>query len=126
MTNYDYNNLNVTELIELARCAGFLTAHRGIGREGLIDLLKGKAELDDFPANQVDDDRESMLMMRDEWPIILRQLPCASEHFACWDCPDGRVTQCVVLSWADELQKYRDDLRKGIKRKDWLTKGGRG
>lgn len=115
MSSYDYPKLNLTELVTLARSAGFLRAHRGIGRDGLKDLLEGRATEDEFNPDPVDEERESMLMLQEEWPDVFNQLPCSANHYACWDCPAGRAVHCV-MNWADEVKAYRDDIKRGIKR----------
>jgi len=96
MTRYNYADLNLTELAELARQNGALSAHRGIGREGLIDLLEGRKEASDFSADPADDEREGMMRMKEEWPEVYHQLKCSDENYACWDCPAGRAVACAV------------------------------
>jgi len=116
--NDDYKELNLTELVELARRAGFLRAHRGVGRAGLVGLLEGTADEEDFNPDPIDEDRESMLMLQEEWPDVFDQLSCSADSYACWLCPAGRVVHCVQ-NWADDVRAYRDEIKRGIKRRKW-------
>ena len=115
MSEHDYNKLNLTELVALARSAGFLQAHRGIGRDGLVGLLEGRAAENEFSADPIDENREAMLMLQEEWADVFDQLPCAADHYACWDCPAGRAVHCA-MNWADDVKDYLHDIREGIKR----------
>ena len=96
MSKYEYENLNATELAELTRVQGMYAMHRGLGRKALIDLLEGRASEDDFPGDPLNEEREAMLKMQEEWPDVLNQLKCGSEFYACWDCPPARARCCAV------------------------------
>jgi len=96
MTTYDYDNLNATEMVELAREHGCLVAHRGLDRQVLIDLIEGRLDSDEIAADPVDDDRDSMMLMKEEWKDVYNQLKCASELYACWNCPPARAHACAV------------------------------
>ena len=108
MSDYDFSKLNLSELVELCWLNGFVGAHRGQGRELLVGQLRGKHAPGEFPADPVDDERESMMEMKAEWPIIFDQLGCASEFYACWHCPAARAYICAV-------EECDPDIRKRIK-----------
>lgn len=112
----DYDKLNLTELVVLAQQEGFLGAHRGIGRLNLIEYLEGTLDVSAFEPDPLNGEREAMLMLQETWPVVFDQLPCANDHHACWDCPAGRVTNCVVMEWADEIKEFQEDIRKGKER----------
>jgi hypothetical protein len=109
----DYSNINLTELVALAHEAGHLNAHHGVGRSGLVDLLEGRSS--DIELDPVDEEREAMLDLQAKWPDVLNQLPCSSDHYACWVCPAGRVIHCF-LNWEPDVWQYRENIRKGIGR----------
>lgn len=96
MPDYNYDNLNLTELAELARQHGSLGAHRGIGRKGLIALIEGRADSSDYPKDPADDEREGMMRMKEEWAEVYNQLRCSNENYACWDCPAARAVACAI------------------------------
>ena len=54
-------------------------------------------------------------MLQEEWADVFDQLPCAADHYACWDCPAGRAVHCA-MNWADDVKDYLHDIREGIKR----------
>jgi len=92
-----YDDLNATELAELARREkGILSLHRGISRQDLVAILEGRLDPGDFPPDPLDVEREAMLRMQEEWPDVLNQLKCGSEFYACWDCPAARARCCAV------------------------------
>jgi hypothetical protein len=70
----------------------------------------------DFEPDPIDVERESMLAMQETWRVIFDQLPCASDFHACWDCPAGRVVNCVVMEWTDEIKEFREDIKEKRKR----------
>lgn len=94
----DYDQLNDSELIKLCHKQGYLTASRGIDRRILIRALKGEEDLDEYPEDPINAEREAMLTMQETWPIIFHQLKCGDQHYACWNCPSARVVHCVVLN----------------------------
>lgn len=93
---YDFKRLNTTELVELARQHGCLSAHRGLGRQTLIDVILGVVDPLDCPPDPIDTDRNGMMAMKEEWRDVLNQLKCGSEHYACWDCPPARARACAA------------------------------
>jgi len=108
----NYDDLNLTELIEMARDQGIMGMHRGTGREALVSMLKGHAEPGDFPSDPLNVEREAMLQMQEEWPDVLNQLKCGNEFYACWDCPPARARCCAVEECEpDILDRVRDRLR---------------
>jgi hypothetical protein len=92
---YDYSNINTTELIELARHHGFFSAHRGLERKIIIDVIEGRIDSGELQKDPIDDDRNAMMTMKAEWPDVLNQLKCSSEFYACWDCPPARARSCA-------------------------------
>lgn len=94
--DYNYADLNLTELVELAKHHGALSAHRGLKAADLIDLIEGRREPSDFSEDPADDEREGMMRMKEAWPEVYNQLKCSAEHYACWDCPAARAVACTV------------------------------
>jgi hypothetical protein len=109
--SYDYDDLNLTELEVLARQHGSLAAHRGLGRELLIDLIEGRFDPGELPPDPADDEREAMMHMKDEWPEVYNQLKCSDEHYACWDCPAARAVACAI-------EECEPDIRRRVKEGD--------
>ena len=93
----NYDDVNHTELEMLARKQGAFSAHRGLERETLIELIEGRLHPDDVPEDPVDEERNSMLHMQEKWPETYHQLKCSNEHYACWDCTAARAYACAVL-----------------------------
>lgn len=107
--DYNYADLNITELVELAKKHGALSAHRGMGKPGLIQLIKGTADPSDFSGDPADDEREGMMRMKEEWPEVYHQLKCSDENYACWDCPPARAVACAVEECEPKLlQKVKN------------------
>jgi hypothetical protein len=50
---------------------------------------------EDVPKDPADEDRNAMMLMKDEWRDVYNQLKCGSEHYACWDCPAARARACA-------------------------------
>jgi hypothetical protein len=100
---YNFANLNLTELSELARHHGCLSAHRGLGRQTLINLIEGKIDPEEVPKDPADDDRNAMMEMKEEWKDVYNQLKCGSEFYACWDCPAARARACAVMECEPRL-----------------------
>lgn len=93
---YLYENLNTTELIELSKIHNFLSSHRGIDRETLIKVIEGQINPKDLLKDPIDEEREAMMQMKEDWKDVYNQLKCASEYYACWDCPPARARCCAV------------------------------
>jgi hypothetical protein len=113
------DDLNVTELVALAREFGFLSAHRGMGREILAGVLTGEIDPDDVDnPDPLDDERELMLYLQESQPdVILGQLKCKSEHYFCPLCPPARVAMCAVFGLEPGLRKRnKADMLRGIRR----------
>jgi hypothetical protein len=101
-----YSEINTTELVHLCKKAGYLIAHRGLGRDTLIGLLKGQVQNEDCAPDPVDDDRELMCYFQQEHPdITFNQLKCADQHYYCPDCPPGRVIYCAVYNIDSEMRE---------------------
>ena len=118
-TTSDYENVNVTELVALAREAGFLSAHRGMGRELLTAVLIGEIDPTDVDnPDPIDDERELMLYLQESHPdMILGQLKCKSEHYFCPLCPPARVAMCAVLGFEPGFrERNKSDMLRGIRR----------
>lgn len=81
-----------------------MDAHRGLKVPNLVDMLEGRVPRGTFPPDPVDEERESMMYMKEEWKDIYDQLRCSEQHFACWDCPAGRVVHCVVLNCEQDIR----------------------
>jgi hypothetical protein len=113
---YELDGLNVTELIALAKKAGFLSAHRGMGREVLMGFLSGEIDPNDVDhPDPVDEERELMLYLQETQPdMILGQLKCKAEHYFCPLCPPARVAVCAVIG-TDEGFRRRNkaDMLRG-------------
>src|SRR5512137_1919519 len=106
---YDYDNINMTELIEIARQHGFYSAHRGLDRSLIIAVIEGEVDSGDCPKDPIDDDRNGMMIMKEEWPEVHNQLKCGGEFHACWDCPAARAYDCAgVQCEPDILNKVRE------------------
>ena len=80
-------------------------AHVGLEKETLVDILEGRVYAEDIPSDPIDDEREAMLRMQEEWPEIYEQLQCSDQDFACWVCPAGRVVHCVVNNCDKEIRE---------------------
>ena len=93
--SYDYQNLNTSELVELAIKEGCLHAHRGLERELLEGLIEGIIDPSEVPPDPADEEREGMMIMKENWKEIYHQLGCAKEHYACWHCPAARAVSCA-------------------------------
>ena len=102
---YDYDNLNTSELCELARRAGSLSAHRGLGRVNLIRIIEKEVDPSDFPRDPADDEREGMMRMKEEWAEVYNQLKCSDENYACWDCPAARAVACAIEECEPDIMK---------------------
>lgn len=95
---YCYDNLNLTELVALAKKHKSHTAHHGLPLDSLIKLIETEETMDHAP-DPVDDDREAMLRTHETWEYAKMQLKCEEEHFACWDCPPARAVICAQEEW---------------------------
>lgn len=119
MKTRDYRDMNVTELVTLARGARILSAHRGMGRELLTDLLTGAIDQADVDnPDPLDEERELMLYLQETQPdMILGQLKCKSEYYFCPHCPPARVAMCAVIS-SDEgfRERNKADMLRNIRR----------
>lgn len=69
----------------------------------LIDLIEGRIDPDEVTKDPADDDREAMMMMKEEWKDVYNQLKCGSEFYACWDCPAARARACAVVECEPRL-----------------------
>jgi hypothetical protein len=119
LTGSECENINVTELVALAREAGFLSAHRGMGRELLTGILTGEIDPDDVDnPDPLDDERELMLYLQETQPdMILGQLKCKSEHYFCPLCPPARVAMCAVMSIDPGFrERNKADMLRGTRR----------
>lgn len=59
----------------------------------------------------MDDVRNAMMRMKEEWKIVREQLDCAVEYSPCWECPAARAYFCAV----EECDK--DIMEKVLKEK---------
>lgn len=75
----------------------------------LLEGGVGSEELDPDPA---DTDRNAMMRMKEEWPIVKEQLDCAEEHSPCWICPAARAYICAVKECdSDIMEKVKKEGR---------------
>ena len=107
----DYNNLNKSELVALARERQYYGAHIGLEREILIDMIEGKVD-DDFPPDPIDTEREAMMEMMEQWPSVKSQLKCSDEYYACWNCPAGRAHICAIKECEKNILAHVRDEQK--------------
>lgn len=105
----NYDQLNLSELIGLCHKKGIPRAHLGIKRLGLIGLLDGSFEYDDYAADPLDVDRKSMMEFLTEFPAYREQMTCTMH---CWVCPSGRTMSCAKLNCEEDLM---NKVRKGIR-----------
>ncbi len=104
--NEKYDELNETELVELCKQRCILVAHRGLGREALIDLLEGRLPEDICDSDPIDEDRDFMQFMQRKYPdTIFGQLQCKDENYYCPDCPTGRVVICTVVDCSPSMRR---------------------
>ena len=69
MTISECEEIKITELVALARGSGFLSAHRGMGREVLTGVLIGEIDPNDVDnPDPIDDERELMLYLQESYP----------------------------------------------------------
>lgn len=116
MPRANYDNMNVTELVALGRKAGFLSAHRGMGREILIGVLVGDIDPNDVDSpDPIDEERELMLYLQETHPdAILCQLKCKSEDYFCPLCPPAQVAVCAVIECNEGLRaRNKADMLRG-------------
>jgi hypothetical protein len=119
MKTRNYEEMNVTELVALARRAGILSAHRGMGRELLTGMLTEEIDPADVDnPDPIDEERELMLYLQETQPdMILGQLKCKSEHYFCPLCPPARVAMCAVISSSQGFrERNKADMLHGIRR----------
>ena len=106
MTDFNYNVLNVTELVQLCRNREFRSAHRGLGRDTLIGLLEGEVDYSKCSPDPVDAERELMCYFQEALPDkVFQQLTCSDQNYYCPDCPPGRVIACAVINIDGGLRK---------------------
>jgi len=101
-----YDDVNDTELIELCRQRGILSARHGLSRKTLLKALRGEISDQDLPPDPLDDSRDMMQYMMQAYPDASRQqLRCADEQFFCPECPVGRVVACSVVNIKKDVRK---------------------
>ena len=109
MTNYNYDDLNLSELIELCHRKGIARAHPGLRRKDLIGLLEGRLDQYDFEEDPVHYMRGSMMEFLTEFPRFREQQRCTMH---CWECPAGRSIACTTLNCdPDLIEKVRTGVR---------------
>lgn len=127
---YNYDDLNHTELIALALRDGLLGGfHRGVTRDDLINMLEGHLDPEEMPADPINEDRNAMLMMQEQYPAVQRQLYCevvpsyqdkegnlVTPLRMCWECPPARAVACARENVDPILM---DQVRKGKHRGEW-------
>jgi len=101
-TYIPWDEFNDSELVEL--CLHGLplkeeqemwkVIHRGMGRELLMDLIRGVESPKQFKLNPVHKDRNVLKgAICEYWKFIHSQVQCDT---CCWDCTDLKVLECVL------------------------------
>jgi hypothetical protein len=70
----------------------------------LIEAIEGRIDTNELSTDPIDREREAMMVMKEDWPQVLEQLHCSNEYYACWDCPAGRVVDCVILNCEKDIR----------------------
>jgi hypothetical protein len=102
MTDNPLHDMNVTELIQVAREAGFGNVSRALPREEIIALIEDGEETD-AEKDALEDYRHEMeAHIKRNFRRIRTQLPGCNGKCMSYGCPDIIVQRC----WGS----YRDDI----------------
>jgi hypothetical protein len=84
------DNVNLTELIELARKTGSGNPGRTLGREGLYEILDGAAATDPLEEKRALMEKH----IAQNWRRLRTQLPGCNGKCTRFGCPDIIVQRC--------------------------------
>lgn len=73
-----------------------------------MGLLEGKRRPDEFVPDPVDEARNAMMRMKEEWPKVKEQLDCTAEYSPCWECPAARAYICAIEECDKDIMERVD------------------
>lgn len=89
---HELDNVNLTELIQMARSAGLGNVGRNLPREDIIAMLEGtrKPKVDPIEPQRV----RMEAHIRKHFQSLRTQLPCPQGRCTTFGCPDIIVQRC--------------------------------